>query len=151
MDFGKDFNYGDIKKAHFIGIGGIGMSGIARLMLKAGVGVSGSDLKESEITRNLRLEGARVCVGHNARNILDPDAVVISSAVKSGNPELDAALKKGLRIVPRALMLAKIASAKKTVTVSGSHGKTTTTSMLAAALAARAPTLQLLSAGFLKT
>jgi len=130
LDFGVD----EIKKAHFIGIGGIGMSGIARLLLKTGIEVSGSDLKESEITRGLKAEGARVFIGHRASNISGPDVVVISSAVKAGNPELEAAVKKGARIVPRALMLAKIASSKKTVTISGSHGKTSTTSMLASAL-----------------
>ncbi|MEI7482087.1 MAG: UDP-N-acetylmuramate--L-alanine ligase [Elusimicrobiota bacterium] len=149
MNDTADFNFSEIKKAHFIGIGGIGMSGIARLLLKTGVKVSGSDLKESEITRTLRAEGARVFIGHRASNILVPhfvagrkkeglgsypDVVVISSAVKAGNPELAAAVKKDIRTVPRALMLAKLASSKKTVTVSGSHGKTSTTSMLASAL-----------------
>ncbi len=129
-----DFSFNKIKKAHFIGIGGIGMSGIARLLLRTGVEVLGSDLKESEITRTLKAEGARVFIGHRASNITDPDVVVISSAVKAGNPELEAAEKKGIKIVPRALMLAKLASSKKTVTVSGSHGKTSTTSMLASAL-----------------
>lgn len=129
-----DFSVNEIKKAHFIGIGGIGMSGIARLLLKTGVEVSGSDLKGSEITRLLKTEGARVFLGHRASNMAGPDVVVISSAVKAGNPELRAAAKKGIRIVPRALMLARIASSKKTVTVSGSHGKTSTTSMLASAL-----------------
>lgn len=134
MNNTADFSIGEIKKAHFIGIGGIGMSGIARLLLKSGIEVSGSDLKASEITRTLKAEGARVFIGHGASNLRGPDVVVISSAVKAGNPELDAAVKKGLRIVPRALMLARIASSKKTVTVSGSHGKTSTTSMLASAL-----------------
>ena len=134
MTDNADFSFDKIKKAHFIGIGGIGMSGIARLLLRTGVEVLGSDLKESEITRTLKAEGARVFIGHRASNITDPDVVVISSAVKAGNPELEAAAKKGIRIVPRALMLAKIASSKKTITVSGSHGKTTTTSMLASAL-----------------
>ena len=134
MTDNADFSFDKIKKAHFIGIGGIGMSGIARLLLKTGVKVLGSDLKGSEITRTLKAEGARVFIGHRASNITDPDVVVVSSAVKAGNPELEAAAKKGIRIVPRALMLAKIASSKKTITVSGSHGKTTTTSMLASAL-----------------
>ena len=134
MNDAADFSFNGIKKAHFIGIGGIGMSGIARLLLKTGVKVSGSDLKVSEITRTLQTEGAQVFIGHRASNITGPDVVVISSAVKAGNPELEAAAKKGIRIVPRALMLAKIASSKKTVTVSGSHGKTSTTSMLASAL-----------------
>jgi len=134
MNFSVDFTLDEIKKAHFIGIGGIGMSGIAHLLLKTGVRVSGSYLKESEITRTLRAEGARVYIGHKASNISDPDVVVISSAIKAGNPELAAAVKKGVRISPRALMLAKIASSKKTITVSGSHGKTSTTSMLASAL-----------------
>ncbi|MFA6433673.1 MAG: UDP-N-acetylmuramate--L-alanine ligase [Elusimicrobiales bacterium] len=134
MKYNRDFNFSDVRKAHFIGIGGIGMSGIARLLLKTGVAVSGSDLKGSEITRILVAEGARVFIGHRASNVGRPDVVVISSAVKTGNPELEAALKKGMTIIPRALMLARIASSKKTVTVSGSHGKTSTTSMLASAL-----------------
>ena len=134
MNDTADFNFNEIKKAHFIGIGGIGMSGIARLLLKTGVKVFGSDLKESEITRTLKAEGARIFIGHRVSNLTDPGVVVISSAVKAGNPELEAAAKKGIRVVPRALMLAKLASSKKTVTVSGSHGKTSTTSMLASAL-----------------
>jgi UDP-N-acetylmuramate--alanine ligase len=129
-----DFSLDEIKKAHFIGIGGIGMSGIARLLLKTGIEVSGSDLKESQITKSLKTEGARVFIGHGASNISDPDVVVVSSAIKVCNPETRAAAEKGIRIVPRALMLAKIASFKKTVTVGGSHGKTSTTSMLASAL-----------------
>ncbi|MBI4801939.1 MAG: UDP-N-acetylmuramate--L-alanine ligase [Elusimicrobia bacterium] len=131
---GADFGFEDIKNVHFIGIGGIGMSGIARLLLKTGFAVSGSDLKESEITRTLKAEGARVFTGHKAGNAAGADVVVISSAVKADNPELKRAVKKGVKIIPRARMLAKIADLKKTVTVSGSHGKTTTASMLASAL-----------------
>ena len=134
MDYTANMDLGEIKKAHFIGIGGIGMSGIARLLLRTGVRVSGSDPKRSEITRTLQTEGARVFIGHRASNIIAPDVVVVSSAVKADNPERAAAVKRGILVLPRALMLAKIASSRKMVSVSGSHGKTSTTSMLASAL-----------------
>lgn len=136
MDDNADFGLEDIRRAHFIGIGGIGMSGIARLLLKMGFAVSGSDLKASEITRTLKTEGARVLIGHKAGNADGADVVVISSAVRPDNPELKHAVKKGARVVQRAGMLARIAACKKTLTVSGTHGKTTTTSMLASALEA---------------
>ena len=110
------------------------MSGIARLMLAAGFKVSGSDCGESEITSGLKREGAQVRFGHAASNLGDADIVVISSAIKPDNPELKAALARGLKIVRRARMLSKIAELKKTVTVAGSHGKTTTTSMISSAL-----------------
>ena len=136
MNYIEDFSMDDVKKAHFIGIGGIGMSGIARLMLGLGYKVSGSDAKASEITRALSREGAEITEGHSAGALGSPDIVVVSSAVRPGNPELDAAFKRGLPVARRALMLSKLAELKKTVTVAGTHGKTTTTTMTAAALEA---------------
>ncbi|MEK7722161.1 MAG: Mur ligase domain-containing protein, partial [Elusimicrobiota bacterium] len=136
MNYTADFSIDDVKKAHFIGIGGIGMSGIARLMLGLGYKVSGSDEKASEITRALAREGAKITEGHSARALGSPDIVVVSSAVKPGNPELKAAFRRGLPVARRALMLSKLAGLKKTVTVAGTHGKTTTTTMTAAALEA---------------
>lgn len=134
--YSEDLDLGRVRLAHFIGIGGIGMSGIARLMLGLGYRVSGSDEKESEITRALAREGARIRPGHRTSLPCRPDAVVVSSAVKPDNPELKAAFRLGVPVVRRALMLSKLAALKKTVTVAGTHGKTTTTSMLAAALEA---------------
>ena len=136
MDFAADFSLEEIKKVHFIGIGGIGMSGIARLLLAVGYKVSGSDFNDSEITRGLRSEGADVFLGHRAANVGDSDIVVVSSAIRPDNPELKRAYAAGVKVVPRARMLSKIAELKKTVAVSGTHGKTTTTSMTAAAMRA---------------
>ncbi len=136
MNYASDFQLDGIKKAHFIGIGGIGMSGLARLMLGLGYRVSGSDARESEITKALSREGARVTIGHCAGALGSPDIVVVSSAIKPDNPEIKAAVRLGLAVVQRALMLSKLAEIKKTVTVAGTHGKTTTTSMMAAALEA---------------
>jgi UDP-N-acetylmuramate--alanine ligase len=135
-DFAEDLDLAAVRRAHFIGIGGIGMSGIARLMLGLGYRVSGSDSRESEITRALAREGAAISVGHKASALGSPDAVVVSSAISQDNPELREALRRGLPVVRRALMLSKLAALKKTVTIAGTHGKTTTTSMTAAALEA---------------
>ena len=104
-----DFSLEEIKKVHFIGIGGIGMSGIARLMLAAGFKVTGSDLNDSEITRGLKSEGAGVFLGHNAANLGHSDIVVVSSAIRPDNPELKRAYEAGVKVVPRARMLSKIA------------------------------------------
>jgi len=136
MNYAEDFDMARVKTAHFIGIGGIGMSGIARLMLGLGYKVTGSDARASEITRALRGEGAKISEGHSASALGAPDIVVVSSAVKPGNPELDAAFRRGLPVARRALMLSKLAALKKTVTIAGTHGKTTTTTMTAAALEA---------------
>jgi len=136
MNYSEDFDMGRVKCAHFIGIGGIGMSGIARLMLGLGYRVSGSDAKGSEITLALAREGARICAKHSAAALGSPDIVVVSSAIKPDNPELAAAFRRGLPVVRRALMLSKLAGLKKTVTIAGTHGKTTTTTMTAAALEA---------------
>ncbi|MDA8132964.1 MAG: UDP-N-acetylmuramate--L-alanine ligase [Elusimicrobia bacterium] len=136
MNYTEDLDLRSVRSAHFIGIGGIGMSGIARLMLGLGYNVTGSDSKASEITRALAREGARIHEGHSASAVGSPDVVVVSSAVGPDNPELRAAFRRGLPVVRRALMLSALAGLKKTVTIAGTHGKTTTTSMTAAALEA---------------
>ncbi|MFA5150138.1 MAG: UDP-N-acetylmuramate--L-alanine ligase [Candidatus Omnitrophota bacterium] len=119
------------KHYHLIGIGGIGMSGIAQLLLACGCKVSGSDLKENRITASLKESGAQVFLGHNAGNIRGVDAVVYSSAIKEDNPELIEARKQSLPLVVRAQALAELMQDKTVITVSGSHGKTTTTSLVA--------------------
>ncbi|MFY9241136.1 MAG: UDP-N-acetylmuramate--L-alanine ligase [Roseovarius sp.] len=125
---------GDVGPIHFIGIGGIGMSGIAEVLLNHGYVVQGSDLKSSPITERLAKNGALIFEGQRAENIEDAEVVVISSAIKPGNPELDAARLKGLPIVRRAEMLAELMRLKSNVAVAGTHGKTTTTTMVAALL-----------------
>ncbi|TMA25885.1 MAG: UDP-N-acetylmuramate--L-alanine ligase [Deltaproteobacteria bacterium] len=123
-------------KVHFVGIGGIGMSGIAELLLNLGYRVSGSDLKESEITRRLASLGGAVAIGHRAENVAaDVDVVVTSSAVKRNNPEAMAARDRGIPVIPRAEMLAELMRLKEGVAIAGSHGKTTTTSLIATVLA----------------
>ncbi len=120
---------------HFIGIGGIGMSGLARLLLKMGYEVSGSDLKASEITRALIQEGAKVYYGHDPANVRGAEVVVYSSAIKPENPELLEAKRLGLKIMPRAEMLVEIMKLHRfNIVVAGAHGKTTTSSMLGAVL-----------------
>ncbi len=124
----------EIGPIHFVGIGGIGMSGIAEVMLNLGYDVQGSDAKDSEIVQRLRTLGARIFIGQTAANIGRAKVVVISSAIKTGNPELDAARAAGLPVVRRAEMLAELMRLKSNVAVAGTHGKTTTTSMVAALL-----------------
>ncbi len=119
---------------HFVGIGGIGMSGIAEVLLNLGYRVSGSDLKESETTRRLASMGATLFYGHRAENLSHVDVVVISSAVKKDNPEVVAARDRKIPVIPRAEMLAELMRLKYAVAVAGSHGKTTTTSMVATVL-----------------
>ena len=118
------------KQYHFIGIGGIGMSGIAKLFLQRGESVSGSDIKDSSVLWQLGREGARISIGHKAENIREADFVVYSSAVKNDNPEILEAKKKGLPLLKRAQALAELMKGRDVVTVSGSHGKTTTTSLV---------------------
>ena len=121
-----------IKKVHFVGIGGIGMSGIAQILLEMGYEVSGSDIKESKNTEILRKKGARVYIGHSAENVgEDVQVVVYSSAVREDNPEIRKAKAHGIPVIPRGEMLAEIFKLKEGIAVSGSHGKTTTTSMIA--------------------
>jgi UDP-N-acetylmuramate--alanine ligase len=125
-----------IKHIHFVGIGGIGMSGIAEVLLNLGYRVSGSDLKESDTTERLRKLGAEIFIGHRAGNITSPHVVVISSAVKSDNAEVVTAKEKQIPVIPRAEMLAELMRLKYGVAIAGAHGKTTTTSMVATVLAA---------------
>ena len=124
----------DIGPIHFIGIGGIGMSGIAEVLLNHGYTVQGSDLRESPITKRLKEKGATVFIGQKAGNLKGAEVVVISSAIKPGNPELDTARSLKLPVVRRAEMLAELMRLKNNVAVAGTHGKTTTTSMVAALL-----------------
>jgi UDP-N-acetylmuramate--alanine ligase len=119
---------------HFVGIGGIGMSGIAEVLVEHGYTVQGSDLKASKITKRLEALGATVFVGQRAENLEGAEVVVISSAIKPGNPELDAARLSGLPVVRRAEMLAELMRLKSNIAVAGTHGKTTTTTMVAALL-----------------
>jgi UDP-N-acetylmuramate--alanine ligase len=123
------------RRIHFVGIGGIGMSGIAELLLNLGYGVSGSDLAESDVTRRLESLGARVHRGHGPENVGEADVVVYSSAVRTDNPEIVAARERGIPVIRRAEMLAELMRLKYGIAVAGAHGKTTTTSMIAAVLA----------------
>jgi UDP-N-acetylmuramate--alanine ligase len=125
-----------IRHIHFVGIGGAGMSGIAEVLLNQGYTISGSDLGDNTATRRLAELGARVHVGHDARHIDGADAIVTSTAVKSDNPEVVAAHAKLLPVVPRAVMLAELMRMKKGIAIAGTHGKTTTTSLVASVLAA---------------
>ncbi|MBL4874329.1 MAG: UDP-N-acetylmuramate--L-alanine ligase [Rhodobacteraceae bacterium] len=124
----------DIGPIHFVGIGGIGMSGIAEVLLSHGYTVQGSDLKSSAITVRLEKKGAKVFVGQSPENLEGAEVIVISSAIKPGNTELDAARAQGLPVVRRAEMLAELMRLKSNIAVAGTHGKTTTTSMVAALL-----------------
>ena len=125
---------GDVGPIHFVGIGGIGMSGIAEVLLNHGYVVQGSDLKASKITDRLSELGAKIFIGQQAANIEDAEVIVISSAIKTGNAELDAARARGLPIVRRAEMLAELMRLKSNIAVAGTHSKTTTTTMVAALL-----------------
>jgi UDP-N-acetylmuramate--alanine ligase len=124
-----------IRRVHFVGIGGIGMSGIAEVLLNLGYRVSGSDLAESDTTLRLKRLGAEVFIGHRSQNLRDADVVVISSAVRQDNPEVIAAHERIIPVIPRAEMLAELMRMKYSVAVAGTHGKTTTTSMIATVLA----------------
>jgi UDP-N-acetylmuramate--alanine ligase len=124
-----------IRKVHFVGIGGIGMSGIAEVLLNLGYRVSGSDLAGSETTHRLQELGAEVHLGHRSENLKEADVVVISSAVRNDNPEVKAAHERLIPVIPRAEMLAELMRMKYGIAVAGTHGKTTTTSMIATVLA----------------
>lgn len=126
----------DMGPIHFVGIGGIGMSGIAEVLLNHGYKVQGSDLKATKITDRLKELGAVIYEGQRAENLENAEVVVISSAIKSGNPELDTARAKGLPVVRRAEMLAELMRLKNNVAVAGTHGKTTTTTLVAELLVA---------------
>ena len=120
-----------IKHIHFVGIGGIGMSGIAEVLLNLGYQVSGSDLRSTPITESLKRQGATIFYTHAAENIGTAHVVVTSSAVRQDNPEILAAERRKIPVIRRAEMLAELARLKYSVAVAGTHGKTTTTSMIA--------------------
>jgi UDP-N-acetylmuramate--alanine ligase len=126
----------ELGAVHFVGIGGAGMSGIARILLARGVPVSGSDRRDSPTVRALAALGARVAVGHDAANLGAADTVVVSTAIRADNPELAAARAGGLRVLPRAVALAAVMAGRRSVAVAGTHGKTSTTSMLTVAVQA---------------
>ncbi len=123
-----------VKRVHFVGIGGAGMSGIAEVLLTQGYRVTGSDLAHGAVIGRLKGLGARVYLGHAAENAAEADVVVVSTAVTADNPEVVAARERGIPVVPRALMLAELMRLKQGIAVAGTHGKTTTTSLIASVL-----------------
>src|SRR6202140_486547 len=127
--------FAKIQRIHFVGIGGVGMSGIAEVLLNLGYKVSGSDLKSSTLTQRLASLGANVFEGHRAENIAGADVVVASSAIASDNPEISQAHRLHVPVIQRAEMLAELMRLKYGIAIAGMHGKTTTTSMVAAVLA----------------
>jgi UDP-N-acetylmuramate--alanine ligase len=126
----------ELGRVHFVGIGGAGLSGIARIMLARGIAVSGSDGTDSPTLEALRALGARVHLGHDAANVRDVDTLVVSTAIREDNPEYVAAVEQGLRILPRSAALYAVMAGRRTLAVAGTHGKTTTTSLLTVALQA---------------
>src|SRR3954451_2654875 len=128
--------FAKLQRVHFVGIGGIGMSGIAEVLLNLGYKVSGSDQKTSSVTQRLAGLGAIVFEGHNAENVPGSDVVVASSAIADNNPEIVQARELHIPVIQRAEMLAELMRLKYGIAVAGMHGKTTTTSMVAAVLAA---------------
>lgn len=124
----------DLGRVHFIGIGGAGMSGIARILLSRRIAVSGSDAKDSAGVAQLRAAGAQIWIGHRAENLDGADTVVVSSAIRQSNPELESAVARGLRILHRSEALASAMLGETVVAVAGTHGKTTTTAMIAVVL-----------------
>ncbi|MDD2663426.1 MAG: UDP-N-acetylmuramate--L-alanine ligase [Dechloromonas sp.] len=124
-----------VKNIHFVGVGGAGMSGIAEVLAHLGYAVTGSDLAASATTRRLEGEGVRVRIGHAAENVAGADAVVVSTAVKADNPEVVAARERKIPVVPRAQMLAELMRLKHGIAIAGTHGKTTTTSLVTSILA----------------
>jgi len=124
-----------VKRVHFVGIGGAGMSGIAEVLLNLGYDVSGSDLASNAATERLAQQGASIACGHDARNVEQADVVVVSAAVAADNPEVVQARQLSIPVVPRALMLAELLRFKQGIAVAGTHGKTTTTSLIASVLA----------------
>src|SRR5712691_5214911 len=125
---------GKTRHVHFVGIGGIGMSGIAELLANLGYAVSGSDAKQSAVTDRLATLGIRIALGHDAEHVGDADVVVISTAVRPANPEIGEAVRRQIPVIPRAEMLAELMRLRFAIAVAGAHGKTTTTSMIALVL-----------------
>src|SRR5215471_5187355 len=128
--------FAKIQRIHFVGIGGIGMSGIAEVLLNLGYKVFGSDLKSSPVTERLAGLGAVIFEGHRAENVAGAEVVVTSSAITPDNPEVEEARRQRVPVIPRAEMLAELMRLKYGIAIAGMHGKTTTTSMIAAVLAA---------------
>src|ERR1041384_4910623 len=127
-------NFGDIKNIHFVGIGGIGMSGIAEILATAGAAVSGCDAKRSTATDLLIGRGVPVTIGHDPAHLDGVELVVITAAVKGEHPEVDAARARGIRIMKRAEVLGALVNPKRSIGVSGTHGKTTTSAMISVIL-----------------
>src|SRR5262245_38358919 len=128
--------FAKIQRIHFVGIGGIGMSGIAEVLLNLGYKISGSDLKKSSITERLASLGALIFEGHHGHHVAGAEVVVTSSAIAPDNPEVSQAHSLHIPVIPRAEMLAELMRLKYGIAIAGMHGKTTTTSMVAAVLAA---------------
>jgi UDP-N-acetylmuramate--alanine ligase len=126
---------GRVNRIHFVGIGGVGMGGIAEVLLNLGYQVSGSDIKDNAVTKRLSKLGATVYIGHDAKNIAHSDVVVVSTAITQGNPETEAALQQRIPIIRRAEMLAELMRFRFGIAVAGTHGKTTTTSLTTSLLA----------------
>ncbi len=133
--------FGKKQKIHFVGIGGSGMSGIAEVLLNLGHTVSGSDIKKTDVTQRLKQLGAKIYIGHHAKNVKKVDVVVTSTAIPKDNPEVIQAVKNKIIIIPRVEMLIELARLKYTITIAGTHGKTTTTSMASMVLAELDPTI----------
>jgi UDP-N-acetylmuramate--alanine ligase len=132
----SDLRATDLGRVHFIGVGGVGMSGIARILLAQGVGVSGSDARDWPALDALRALGADIHIGHAAENVAKADTVVFSSAIKAGNAELEEARRRGVRLLHRSEALVALMGGHRVVAISGTNGKTTTTSMLTTVLQA---------------
>ena len=145
-----DFMRSFVRRIHFVGIGGVGMSGIAEVLNNLGYEVTGSDSKSTETTRRLQAAGIRVSEGHAAAHAKGASVVVVSSAVAADNPEVSWARAAGVPVVLRAQMLAELGRMKKTVTVAGSHGKTTTTSLVSMAFKAAGAEPTMIIGGRLK-
>src|SRR5271168_3250321 len=128
--------FAKIQRIHFVGVGGIGMSGIAEVLLNLGYQISGSDLKSSSVTQRLAALGAQTFEGHQPANVIGADVVVTSSAISIDNPEVAEARHQHIPVIQRAEMLAELMRLKYGIAIAGMHGKTTTTSMVAAVLAA---------------
>ena len=116
---------------HFVGIGGAGMGGIAEVLLNEGYQISGSDIARNAVVKRLTKLGAQIAIGHQAAQVMDADAVVVSSAVSADNPEIIAARRQGIPVLPRAQMLGELMRFRRGIAVAGTHGKTTTTSLIA--------------------
>ena len=120
-----------MKKIHFIGIGGTGLSAIATVLIESGYVVSGSDMQESASTQKLKDRGAKIFIGHSAANLADADTVIISSAISADNPEVIAAKSKNIPVLKRADFLGSLMEGREGIAIAGTHGKTTTTAMIA--------------------